>query len=49
MATTLTARCVFLGAPGAGKGTQAKKVAEAAALAHISTGDMLRGQVSAGH
>lgn len=48
MAATLTARCVFLGAPGAGKGTQAKKVSETVSLAHISTGDMLRGHVSAG-
>jgi adenylate kinase len=48
MAIALKARCVFLGAPGAGKGTQAKQVAESAALAHISTGDMLRQEVAIG-
>lgn len=33
---------VFLGAPGAGKGTQAATVAEKLKLAHIATGDMFR-------
>ena len=36
---------VFLGPPGAGKGTQALKVAEQFRLTHISTGDMLRDHV----
>ena len=33
---------VFLGAPGAGKGTQAARVAEELKLAHIASGDMFR-------
>ena len=33
---------VFLGAPGAGKGTQAAEVAKELMLAHIATGDMFR-------
>jgi len=37
---------VFLGAPGAGKGTQAARVAEELNLAHIATGDLFRGAQS---
>jgi len=35
-------RLVFLGPPGAGKGTQAEKISKECNIPHISTGDMLR-------
>ncbi len=39
---------VFLGAPGAGKGTQATRVCEKYNIPHISTGDILRANIKEG-
>ena len=38
----------MLGAPGAGKGTQAKKIAEKYSIPHISTGDIFRANIKNG-
>ena len=39
------ARVIFLGPPGAGKGTQAQTLAEYWKVPHISTGDILRSAI----
>ncbi len=41
-------KIIMLGAPGAGKGTQAKKIADSYHIPHISTGDIFRANIKEG-
>ena len=44
----MTQRIVVLGAPGAGKGTQASRISEHFGIPTISTGELFRGHIAAG-
>ena len=41
-------KIIMLGAPGAGKGTQAKKIAAKYSIPHVSTGDIFRANIKNG-
>ncbi len=44
----MRSQLIFLGAPGAGKGTQASRLAQALDYQHVSTGELLRREVRSG-
>ncbi len=45
---TLNKKILFLGPAGSGKGTQSARLAEKYKIAHISTGDLIRGEIKSG-